>query len=50
MPWFKDLAQVFLWAGAFLGNTVEWRRETFRVLRGGRLTPAKTVPGDEQGK
>jgi ceramide glucosyltransferase len=37
MPWFKDLAQVALWAAAFLGNAVEWRGERYRVRRGGRL-------------
>jgi ceramide glucosyltransferase len=41
MPWFKDLAQVVLWAAAFLGNTVEWRGERYRVLRDGRLTPRR---------
>jgi ceramide glucosyltransferase len=38
MPWFKDLAQVFLWFAAFLGNTVEWRGERYRVSWNGRLT------------
>jgi ceramide glucosyltransferase len=37
LPWFKDLAQVPLWAAAFLGNTVEWRGDRYRVRRGGRL-------------
>jgi ceramide glucosyltransferase len=41
MPWFKDLAQVLLWAGAFLGRTVEWRGERYRVLRGGRMMPVR---------
>lgn len=41
MPWFKDLAQFLLWVAAFLGNTVEWRGERYRVLRDGRLVPIK---------
>lgn len=34
----KDLLQVALWAGAFLGNRVEWRDERYRVERDGTLT------------
>lgn len=34
----KDLLQVALWAGAFLGNRVEWRGERYRVERDGPLT------------
>lgn len=33
----KDLLQVLVWAGAFLGNRVTWRGEQFRVSLGGRL-------------
>ncbi|HNQ87736.1 MAG TPA: glycosyltransferase [Verrucomicrobiota bacterium] len=41
-PWIlaapvKDLLQVLLWSSAFLGNTVEWRQERFRVQPDGRL-------------
>jgi ceramide glucosyltransferase len=35
---FADLVRPFIWALAFLGNTVTWRGEKFRVLRGGKLT------------
>lgn len=35
----KDLLQVPIWALAFLGNTVVWRGERLRVLRGGKLVP-----------
>jgi ceramide glucosyltransferase len=44
MPWFKDLAQLPLWAAAFLGNTVEWRGERYRVSRDGRLIPLPDQP------
>lgn len=42
-PWMwlaplKDLLQFVLWALSFLGSTVEWRGERFRVLRTGELT------------
>jgi ceramide glucosyltransferase len=33
----KDLLQVALWAGAFLGNRVEWRGERYRLRRDGTL-------------
>ncbi|HYE33496.1 MAG TPA: bacteriohopanetetrol glucosamine biosynthesis glycosyltransferase HpnI [Methylomirabilota bacterium] len=33
----KDLLQVAVWAAAFLGNTVVWRGEKFRVLPDGKL-------------
>ena len=36
---FKDLLQVPIWALAFLGNTVVWRGQRFRVLPGGKLVP-----------
>lgn len=32
-----DLARPVIWALAFLGNTVVWRGEKYRVLRGGKL-------------
>ncbi|MCZ7639287.1 MAG: glycosyltransferase [Verrucomicrobia bacterium] len=35
----KDLLQVSVWAGAFLGNTVLWRGERFRLRPGGKLEP-----------
>ncbi len=42
----KDLLQSVLWALAFLGETVEWRGERFRVLRTGELRPAtQGAPG-----
>ena len=33
----KDLLQVAIWAGAFLGNTIEWRGERMRLLPDGDL-------------
>ena len=33
----KDLLNVAIWALAFIGNKIEWRGETFRVLPGGKL-------------
>jgi ceramide glucosyltransferase len=33
----KDLLNVLIWALAFLGNTVEWRGQHYRVRGGGRL-------------
>lgn len=35
--WIKDLQAALLWAAAFLGNTVVWRRERFIVKPDGRL-------------
>lgn len=34
----KDLLQVALWLGAFLGNTVEWRGQRMKLRRDGTLT------------
>jgi hypothetical protein len=36
--WIKDLQAALLWAAAFLGNTVVWRGDRFRVSPDGRLT------------
>ncbi|MCZ7635573.1 MAG: glycosyltransferase [Verrucomicrobia bacterium] len=36
----KDLLAAALWAWSFLGQTIEWRGERYRVRRGGRLEPA----------
>jgi ceramide glucosyltransferase len=36
--WIKDLQATLLWAAAFLGNTVIWRGDRFRVSPDGRLT------------
>ena len=33
----KDLLNAVVWALAFLGNTVEWRDQRYRVRRGGKL-------------
>jgi ceramide glucosyltransferase len=30
----RDLLGVFVWAGSFFGNTVRWRGDTFRLVRG----------------
>lgn len=35
----KDLLQVAIWAGAFCGNTVEWRGKKMRLQRDGNLEP-----------
>ena len=40
----KDLLQVPIWALAFLGNTVVWRGERFRVLPGGKLVSVRPPP------
>ena len=37
----KDLLQVALWAGAFSGNTVEWRGRQMRMCRAGNLVEVK---------
>jgi ceramide glucosyltransferase len=34
----KDLAQVAIWVGAFLGNHIEWRGERYRLRHDGTLT------------
>ncbi|MGA2280926.1 MAG: bacteriohopanetetrol glucosamine biosynthesis glycosyltransferase HpnI [Verrucomicrobiota bacterium] len=43
-PWLvpvKDLQQAAIWAGAFLGNTVEWRGQKMRLRRDGALIAEK---------
>ena len=43
-PWLvpvKDLHQAAAWAGAFLGNTVEWRGQKMRLRRDGTLITEK---------
>jgi len=37
----KDLLQVALWFGAFLGNTVEWRGQRMKLRRDGTLMETK---------
>jgi ceramide glucosyltransferase len=37
--WIRDLMGVGIWAGSFLGDTVRWRGDLFRVGTDGRLTP-----------
>ncbi len=37
----KDFLQFGIWLAAFCGNRVGWRGRKFRVLRGGKLIPAK---------
>jgi len=37
----KDLLQAAVWAGAFLGNTVEWRGQKMRLRRDGILEEIK---------
>jgi ceramide glucosyltransferase len=39
-PWLvpvKDLLQAAIWAGAFLGTTVEWRGQRMKLRRDGTL-------------
>jgi len=33
----KDLLQVPIWAGAFIGGHITWRGQRLRVLPGGKL-------------
>jgi ceramide glucosyltransferase len=33
----KDLLQATIWAGAFMGNTIEWRGQKMRLLKNGEL-------------
>jgi ceramide glucosyltransferase len=40
---YSDLVRPFIWALAFLGNTVTWRGEKFRVQRGGKLVPLSNL-------
>jgi ceramide glucosyltransferase len=47
-PWLwlapvKDLLQFALWALAFLGSTVDWRGERFRVTRNGELVRVRAA-------
>jgi ceramide glucosyltransferase len=37
LAWYADLVRPFIWALAFLGNTVTWRGEKYRVRPGGKL-------------
>jgi ceramide glucosyltransferase len=37
----KDLLQTIIWAGAFLGNTVEWRGQRMKLRRDGTLVEKK---------
>jgi hypothetical protein len=37
----KDLLQAAVWAGTFLGNTVEWRGQKMRLRRDGTLVEEK---------
>jgi hypothetical protein len=34
---FHDIVRPFIWAWSFFGNTVVWRGQKYRVLRGGKL-------------
>jgi ceramide glucosyltransferase len=43
MPPVKDILDVLIWAGAFLGNHITWRGERYRILPGGKL--AKVTRG-----
>jgi ceramide glucosyltransferase len=38
MPPLKDLLDVLVWAGAFLGHHITWRGESYRILPGGKLS------------
>jgi ceramide glucosyltransferase len=43
-PWLvpvKDLLQAAIWAGAFLGNIIEWRGQKMRLCRDGTLIAEK---------
>lgn len=40
MPLVKDLLGALQWALAFAGNTVEWRGQQYRIVRGGKIEPA----------
>ncbi len=42
----KDLLNVAVWALAFVGNTIEWRGEKFRVLPGGKLKKCDCVSSE----
>jgi ceramide glucosyltransferase len=37
LVWLKDLGTVAIWVSAFMGNRVEWRKQSYRTLRDGRL-------------
>ena len=38
LPPLKDVLSVGVWAAAFMGNTVQWRGNHYRVSKGGKLT------------
>lgn len=37
----KDLLQCGIWLGAFVGNSVEWAGQRFRLTRAGKLVPVE---------
>jgi len=43
LPFLKDLLQLPIWAGAFLGNTIEWRGQKMKLRPDGTLTPARSA-------
>jgi ceramide glucosyltransferase len=50
---FKDLVASAMWAAAFLGSTVEWSDQLFRVERDGRmvaLRPTVPTPAEETAR
>ena len=38
-----DMVRPFIWVCSFFGNTVVWRGQKYRVLRGGKLVPIKST-------
>jgi ceramide glucosyltransferase len=41
----RDLIGFALWCSSFVGNTVDWRGQRFRVVKGGRLLPVRRPAG-----
>lgn len=44
----RDLLSFFVWCASLAGNRVEWRKQQYRLLKGGRFLPVGHDPGRPQ--
>ncbi len=40
----RDLLSFMLWGYSFVGNTIDWRGQRFKLAKGGKLIPLGTAP------
>ena len=45
----KDVLNLAIWLGSWMGNEVQWRGTHFRILPGGKLRPAERPPLADAG-